>query len=89
MIVEISVVPKSGRFLVLLKDGKVKIYLKSAAEDNKANLELLKEIEKLLGKGVRVQIVSGHKSRHKKLGIGVSEEVWESFLKNYSKKEHD
>ena len=78
MIVEISVVPKSGRFLVLLKDGKVKIYLKSAAEDNKANLELLKELKKRLN--CEVDIVSGHKSRRKKLELNVDPSKWESFI---------
>ena len=78
MIVDISVVPKSGRFKIVKKDGKIKIFLKSPPEENKANLELLKELEKLRGKPVK--IVSGLKSRHKKIEIDVSEKEWDEFL---------
>lgn len=78
MILEISVVPKSGRFRIVKKDGKVKIFLKSPAEENKANLELIKEFGKLFGKPVK--IVSGIKSKHKKLEIDISEKEWTEFL---------
>jgi uncharacterized protein (TIGR00251 family) len=81
MIVEVTAVPKSGRFSVSFKDGKVKVFLKSAAEDNKANLELVKELSKLLGSPVR--IVSGHTSRRERIEAGISEAGWAGFLEKY------
>ena len=66
MIVEVTVVPKSSRFRITKKDGKIKIHLTSPPEDNKANLELIKELKKL---GCPASIVSGHRSRHKKLDV--------------------
>lgn len=78
MIVEVAVIPKSGRFELSLKEGKLKAHLKSAPEKNKANLELAKELSKLLG--CQVAIVSGQKSRHKVLDLNISKEGWDSFL---------
>jgi uncharacterized protein (TIGR00251 family) len=78
MIVEVAVVPKSGRFELSLKDGKLKAYLKSPPEKNKANLELAKELSKLLG--CQATIVSGAKSRRKVLEIDIPKERWDSFL---------
>ncbi len=78
MIVEVSVVPKSGRFELSLKEGKLKAYLKSPPEKNKANLELAKELSKLLG--CQVTIVSGQKSRRKVLELDISQSAWDSFL---------
>ncbi|MDD5339640.1 MAG: DUF167 domain-containing protein [Candidatus ainarchaeum sp.] len=78
MIADVTAVPKSGRFSVSFKDGKVKIFLKSAAEGNKANLELVKELSKLLGAPVR--IASGLTSRRKRIEIGISEPDWAAFL---------
>jgi uncharacterized protein (TIGR00251 family) len=79
--IEVTVVPKSGRFSISVKDKKVKIFLKSAAEQNKANHELVKELSKLLGKDVR--IASGLKSKLKRLEIDITEEEWENFLESY------
>ena len=68
MRVSVSVVPKSGSFRIEKKaDGSLKIHLKSAPEANKANIELVKEMRRLLGAEVR--IVSGLTSRHKVLEI--------------------
>ena len=84
MIVDITAVPRSGRFAVSVKDSRVKVFLKSPAERSKANAELVAELSKALGKPVR--ILSGHRSRHKRLEIGISEEKWEGFLSNKLKK---
>lgn len=84
MIVDVTAVPKSGRFAVSVKAGRVKIFLKSAAERNKANAELVAELSKALGKPVR--ILSGHRSRHKRLEMDISEGEWEGFLSNKLKK---
>jgi len=78
MILEISVVPKSGRFRISAKEGKIKVYLKSPAEENKANLEIIKEFEKLFGKPVR--IISGIKSKKKKIELPVTEDEWNDFV---------
>ncbi len=78
MIVELSVVPKSGRFRIEKKNERVKVFLKSPPEGNRANLELIKELEKLLGK--HVKIISGMKSKHKKLEIDINEKEWKEFL---------
>lgn len=78
MIAEVSVVPKSPAFAIRKKDGKVKVYLKSPPEENKANLELVKELEKIFGRPVA--IVSGAKSKNKKIRLPITEKQWEEFL---------
>ena len=65
MQLEIRVVPNSGKFSVCLKDGIVKVHVRGKAEDNKANLELEKE----LSLGLRVAISRGARSRIKTLEI--------------------
>lgn len=80
MLVDIVVVPKSGCFSVSVKEGKVKIRLRSAPEDNKANLELVKELKKALGAEVR--IVSGIKSRHKTIEIAIGKDDWDDYLRS-------
>ena len=78
MIADVTVVPKSGRFSVSVKEGKVKVFLKSAPEQNKANLELVKGLSKALG--CQVRVVSGLKSRHKRVELDISEDEWGAFL---------
>lgn len=78
MILEVSVVPNSRKFSISLKGGKVKICLSSPPENNRANIELIKELSKATGRGVR--ILSGAGSKRKKLEIGMSEGEWEAFL---------
>jgi uncharacterized protein (TIGR00251 family) len=73
MRISVAVVPKSGSFRAERKgDGSLKVYLRSAAESNKANIELLKEMRRLLKAEVRIS--SGLRSRHKVLEIALSEE---------------
>lgn len=76
--VEVSVVPKSGGFGIKKKEGRIKVYLKSPPENNRANLELIKEFEKLFGKPV--MIISGAKSKKKKMEIPIEEKEWKNFL---------
>ncbi len=78
MIAEVTVVPKSGRFSVSVKEGKVKVFLRSAPEQNKANMELIKELSKALG--CQVRVISGMKSRHKRLELDISEGEWQAFI---------
>lgn len=78
MIVNVTVVPNSGFFKISQKDGKTRIYLKSKAEDNKANIELIKKLKKLLK--CEVRLVSGMKSKTKKLELSIPEQQWEDFI---------
>ncbi|MFH1520729.1 MAG: DUF167 domain-containing protein [Candidatus Micrarchaeota archaeon] len=79
MIVEISVIPNSRKFTISVKNGVVKVYLKKSPENNKANIELITQFSKLFNK--EVHLISGHKSKHKKLAIAISEEEWKEFVK--------
>jgi len=83
MIAEVSVIPNSKRFSISVKGDKVKISLRSPAEKNKANLELVRELSKLLKADVR--ILSGLKSRRKRLEIALDEKQWEAFLHTFKK----
>jgi uncharacterized protein (TIGR00251 family) len=78
MRLEVTVVPRSGRFRFSSKEGKLKVYLASAPESNKANLELIKEMKRLLKADVR--IVSGKTSRKKILEIDLPEEQLKTML---------
>jgi len=73
MRISVTVVPKSGSFRVERReDGSLKVYLRSAPESNKANIELIKEMRRLLKAEVR--IVSGLTSRRKVLEIPLPQE---------------
>ncbi len=78
MIAEVSVVPNSRKFSISVKDGRLRIRLSSPPENNKANIELIKELERATGRGVR--ILSGATLKRKKLEIGMSEGDWAAFL---------
>lgn len=78
MRVRVSVVPKSGRFALSVREGELRVHLKSPPENNKANLELAKKLSKALG--CDVYVVSGHSSRRKTLEIDIPPERWEAFL---------
>jgi uncharacterized protein (TIGR00251 family) len=78
MIAEVSVTPNSKRFSITQKDGRLKVLLRSPPENNKANIELVSELSKLLGRPVR--IVSGLTSKKKRLAIDIDAEGWNRFL---------
>lgn len=71
MIIKIKVKPQSGRReVVKISDKEYKVSLKERAEDNKANIELIK----LLGKRFNISsndinIIKGLKSRNKIIEI--------------------
>ncbi|MGE0009944.1 MAG: DUF167 domain-containing protein [Candidatus Babeliales bacterium] len=71
LVIEITVVPASGRQAMLFdKLGRIKCYLKSAPEKGQANAELIKFIAKLLRcPQDDVEIISGEISRKKRLKI--------------------
>lgn len=79
MRIEVTVVPKAGSFRVERKqDGSLKVYLRSAPESNKANIELVKEMRRLLKAEVR--LVSGLTSRHKTLDVMLNEQDLKRML---------
>ncbi|MFA6035390.1 MAG: DUF167 family protein [Candidatus Micrarchaeia archaeon] len=80
MIVEAVVKPNSKNFSVKYENSKLHVSLTEQAEKNKANIELLKELAKLLH--CEVRIVSGLTSKRKKLELGISEAELHSLLPN-------
>ncbi len=64
MKVFVSVKPNSGKQEVeKISESEFKVYLKSAAKEGKANMELLKVLQKYFGKEVKIK--SGKSSRKK------------------------
>lgn len=74
MILEATVAPDSKRFSISSKGGRLKISLTSPAERNRANIELVSELTKLLGR--RVRIISGQTSKRKRLHVDMTEAEW-------------
>lgn len=67
MRIEIKVKTQSGKSEIKEGEGKYFAFLKSAPEDGKANLELIKLASKYFGKSVR--IVMGKTSKNKVLEV--------------------
>ncbi|MBI2103109.1 DUF167 domain-containing protein [Candidatus Woesearchaeota archaeon] len=63
----IKVIPHSGRTELKEENRRLKLYLKSAPENNKANLELIKFFKKEYG--LIVEIKLGMTSREKVLRV--------------------
>lgn len=63
----VKVIPSAGRMELQEENGKLKLYLKSAPEKNKANMELIKFFKKKYHLSVRIK--AGEKSREKVLEI--------------------
>jgi uncharacterized protein (TIGR00251 family) len=78
MIIDVLAAPNSKRFSIAVKEGRIRISLKSAPENNKANIELIKELASLTRAPVR--ILSGHTTKRKKIEIALSEKEWKEFL---------
>ncbi|MDP3990579.1 MAG: DUF167 domain-containing protein [archaeon] len=66
-LLSVRVIPNSGRNEIVIEGDKVRIYLKSIPDKNKANQELIKFLKKEFG--LSVEIKSGMKSRDKILKI--------------------
>jgi len=76
---EFYVKVKPGRDNYKLEEGDFPIiHLESRAENGRANAELLKRLEQILGE--RPGIISGHQSRRKKLKIDLPEQKIERKL---------
>ncbi len=67
MKIKVNVHPKSGRQSVIKAEKDYSVYLKSAAEDNKANIELIKLLKKHFGRNIEIK--SGFKSRKKTIEV--------------------
>jgi uncharacterized protein YggU (UPF0235/DUF167 family) len=63
---------------VTQKNGRLKVALTSEPEKNRANIELITGLSKLLGRQVR--ILSGLTSKRKKLAVDIGESEWQAFL---------
>lgn len=75
--IHVKVEPDSSEFKVEM-GYMPKIYLENKAENGRANVELLNRLEKILGD--RPGIMSGHKSRRKKLKTSLDEEEFRRRL---------
>jgi uncharacterized protein len=71
LIVQIKVTPASGKHKwVIDKSGILKCFLKSPAQDGRANAELIKTIAKMLKLNAqRVSIIAGQTTRIKRVNI--------------------
>ncbi|QGA79919.1 DUF167 domain-containing protein [Candidatus Nanohalobium constans] len=58
-----------------------KVSLTEPAENGRANAELIRELESILGE--KPAIISGHRSRRKKLKVDISEEKVEEKLRSF------
>lgn len=73
LIVEIKVVPSSGKLTCKLEGGRLKCYLKAAPEKGKANKELIVYLAKNLGIAIaQVSIIAGQTARIKRISIEAS-----------------
>ncbi|NYZ60342.1 DUF167 domain-containing protein [Candidatus Micrarchaeota archaeon] len=80
MIVEVKVVPNSREFRITREGTGWKVCLTQPAERNKANIELVKEMEKITGR--RVRILRGGSGRKKVLEIEGQEKENTELLAN-------
>ena len=84
MQIRIRAIPGSAKFAALWRNGKLLVSLKSRAEGNKANAELLQLISKI--QGVPVRIIKGQKSQNKVLELDCSREEFERKMKQINVK---
>jgi uncharacterized protein YggU (UPF0235/DUF167 family) len=82
MLLEIKAVPNSKRFGLSFKEGW-RVNLTFAPEKGRANIELEKELGRLLDCPVRV--VSGARGRRKVLEVGLDENEFARRTKAYRK----
>lgn len=82
VLLSVTAKPNSHKFKILIDENRLIICLKSRPEGNKANTELVKELERLLEK--QVSFVSGEKSKKKKLVIynATESEIRSAFKKS-------
>ena len=77
-IISMKIKPNSPKFKIDF-DKKI-IYCKSPAKQNKANLEIIKNLEKFFN--TKVQIITGLKQKRKKILIhNITKEKFEKMIK--------
>ncbi|MBI5223452.1 DUF167 domain-containing protein [Candidatus Micrarchaeota archaeon] len=74
MKIEVRVTPNSKKVRILREEGYLKINLKSPAQNNRANRELLDLLSDFFG--ASVILLSGHLSKRKKLEVAIQEDVF-------------
>ena len=81
-VVTVKVIPKSGRLQLKFEGDTLKVWLKSAPEDGKANAELVRILAKKFKiHRTDIQIVRGLSSRNKNVDItGISLEEMKKTL---------
>lgn len=79
----VKVKPGADEFRIELGDHPV-IHLEEEPENGRANTELLERLKKILGE--KPGIVSGHKSRMKKLKIPMNREEFREKIEDYNGK---
>lgn len=69
MIINVKVRPQSGKQEIKkISEKEYIVYLKKPAEDNKANLELIKILKKYFS--CNINIIKGTKSKNKLIKVG-------------------
>jgi len=70
MILEVRVIPKASRSLVVKKDNSLKVYLTKPATGGLANRELICLLSEYLNiKKYQIKIIKGEKSRDKLIQV--------------------
>ena len=84
LVFDITVNPKSGRLAwVLDKTGRIKCYLKSEPEKNRANEELIKTLSEVLDVPREdIEIVRGHTERKKVIKIHKRDMTMDKFFRS-------
>ncbi len=79
--INVKVRPDSDRFKV--ENGYMpKFYLEAEAEKGRANKELINKVEQIMDE--KPAIVSGHRSRRKKLKLSMTEQEFKQKLEDYN-----
>ena len=69
---EIKVFPKSSVEKIVESDGRLKIYVKSAPDKDKANKDVIKVLAKKYGvKKIDITIIKGKTSRNKVVEVNI------------------
>lgn len=79
----IKVEPGADEFRIELDDHPV-VHLENKPENGRANSELVSRLEKIIGE--KPGIVSGHRSRMKKIRADLTEEEFNRKLEDYNGK---
>lgn len=80
VIIKVKVKPNSPKFKIEKRDSRIIIYCKSPPENNEANREIVKELEKLIGR--KVKIARGLTSNKKSIIVhNITEKEFKKLIK--------